>query len=253
MQNLELIHMNKKKACIILPISDDWIKISALISRIFDQQPRIKSHRLIILVINDGSSEEILSRIKTIQTDYPYLYLFDISTRNLEGAYRKGVKYAIDNLDVDMTIRMNSYLNRNPGLLKFTIWIYGFKEFIKYCFVGALGAFVNMGLLILLTRFFQMTIEYASPIAIETAIISNFIFNNIWTFSSRTEKAAIMTRFFRFHMVALTAGLVNYIVLLILVYALGMLDIIANIIGIVSAMMVNYTLNSRWTWKTKLV
>lgn len=126
---------------------------------------------------------------------------------------------------------------------------YKSREFIKYCFVGASGVFVNMGVLVILTRFFHLAIEYASPIAIETAIISNFVLNNIWTFRSRTVETSLIKRFIRFHMVALTAGLVNYTTLLFLVYGLDLLDIIANLIGIAAAMMVNYLLNSRWTWK----
>jgi putative flippase GtrA len=51
-------------------------------------------------------------------------------------------------------------------------------------------------------------------------------------------------------MVALTAGLVNYATLLIFYYALDLMDIIANTLGIIAATMVNFLLNSYWTWKT---
>jgi dolichol-phosphate mannosyltransferase len=115
--------------------------------------------------------------------------------------------------------------------------------------VGTSGVFVNMGLYIFLTRLMGITLEYASPIAIEISIISNFILNNIWTFKSRTGKSSLSKRFIRFHIVAFTAGVVNYITLLSFVYGVGMMDVIANLIGIGAATIVNYVLNSRWTWK----
>jgi dolichol-phosphate mannosyltransferase len=123
------------------------------------------------------------------------------------------------------------------------------KEFFKFCVVGTSGVFVNMGLYIFLTRLMGITLEYASPIAIEISIISNFILNNIWTFKSRTGKSSLSKRFIRFHIVAFTAGVVNYITLLSFVYGVGMMDVIANLIGIGAATIVNYVLNSRWTWK----
>jgi len=204
----------------------------------------------VILVIDvGGSSADIRSTIRSLQGEYPNLYLFDQTVNNLEDAYTKGKLYALDKLDADISLLLSSYLKNNPEFIKIRIWLQKWQELIKYSFVGASGAIVNMGFFLILTRFFQLSVEYASPVAIETAIVSNFILNNIWTFKNRAVKVNLRIKFIRFHMVALIAGLVNYIVLLTLVYAIGLLDILANIMGIVSAMMVNYVLNSTWTWK----
>jgi dolichol-phosphate mannosyltransferase len=123
------------------------------------------------------------------------------------------------------------------------------REFFKFCVVGTFGVFVNMGLFIIFTRLFDVVLEYASPIAIEISIISNFVLNNIWTFRARTVKSSLFKRFIRFHIVAFSAGVVNYITLLSFVYGMGLMDVIANLIGIAAATVVNYVLNSRWTWK----
>jgi dolichol-phosphate mannosyltransferase len=131
----------------------------------------------------------------------------------------------------------------------FRIRFHKSREFLKFCIVGTSGVFVNMGLLILFTRMFGLLIEYASPIAIELSIISNFVLNNIWTFRTRLVKTSLLKRLLRFHIVAFSAGIVNYIILLSLHYGLGFMDIIANLIGIAAATIVNYVLNSRWTWK----
>jgi dolichol-phosphate mannosyltransferase len=131
----------------------------------------------------------------------------------------------------------------------FRIRFHKSKEFFKFGIVGTTGVLVNMGLLLILTRLFGIVIEYASPIAIEISIVSNFVLNNLWTFRARTVETSLIKRLFRFHLVAFSAGLINYITLLSLHYGFGMIDIIANLIGIAAATLVNYILNSRWTWK----
>ena len=126
------------------------------------------------------------------------------------------------------------------------------EEFIKFCFVGSSGVLVNMGVFILLTRIFRLVIEVASPIAIELSILSNFLLNNFWTFKARRVETSFWKRMMRFHLVSFTAGLINYLVLLSLVYLLGLWDLAANLIGIAVATVVNFVLNSRWTWQQKL-
>ncbi len=47
-------------------------------------------------------------------------------------------------------------------------------EFLRFSVVGSSGVFVNLGGYLLLTRFADVPLEYASPIAIEASIIWNF-------------------------------------------------------------------------------
>ena len=53
------------------------------------------------------------------------------------------------------------------------------KDFIKYSLVGMSGVFVNLGLYTLLTRYYEVSELLAPFISIESALISNFILNNI--------------------------------------------------------------------------
>lgn len=52
------------------------------------------------------------------------------------------------------------------------------EEFIKFCFVGGSGVFVNLTLYIFLTRILEIPFVLAAPIAIEISILNNFFFNN---------------------------------------------------------------------------
>ncbi len=122
------------------------------------------------------------------------------------------------------------------------------EEFIKFAFVGGSGVVVNMGLLFLLTRYFDLRLELASPIAIELSILSNFTLNNLWTFRKRDTHIPFWGRIFRYHLVTGLAGLVNYGILLLLVNSFGLHDLLSNLIGILIGTVITYSLNSVWTW-----
>ena len=125
------------------------------------------------------------------------------------------------------------------------------EEFIKFAVVGGSGIVVNMGLLYVLTRILSIRLEIASPIAIETSILTNFVFNNFWTFKKRDARFSFWSRILRYHLVTGLAGIVNYLVLLFLVNYMDMNEFISNLIGIGAGMLINFFLNSLWTWKER--
>ncbi len=122
------------------------------------------------------------------------------------------------------------------------------EEFFRFALVGLSGLFVNLGSYVLLTRKIGLDIALACPIAIELSILSNYFLNDVWTFRSRRVTIPVYRRLCRFHVVAALAGMLNYMVFLILVYLMHVYDILANVIGISVAMLVNFFLNSIWTW-----
>ena len=122
-------------------------------------------------------------------------------------------------------------------------------EFAKYCFVGSLGVLVNSGVYFALTRVWHMAMAAASPIAIETAILSNFAFNSLWSYCQKTPDAGGSLGFFRFHLVGAGGGVVNYVVLLLVVHTWQIWDMTSNLVGILIGTVVTYFLNSLWTWK----
>ncbi len=125
------------------------------------------------------------------------------------------------------------------------------EELIKFGIVGGSGVLVNMGLLYILTRFLSVRLEIASVIAIETSILSNFFLNNLWTFKKRDTPVPFWIRLFRYHLVTGLAGVVNYLILLLLVNTFGLHDMLSNLIGIVIGTFINYSLNSLWTWRVR--
>ena len=136
-------------------------------------------------------------------------------------------------------------------LKRFKIDAKRLEEFIKFGMVGGSGVFVNMGLLYVLTRFLAIRLEIASPIAIWVSILTNFFLNNLWTFRKRETHIPFWSRLLRYHLVSGLAGIVNYLILLLLVNLMGMHDLLSNLIGIAVGTMINYSLNSFWTWRVR--
>jgi dolichol-phosphate mannosyltransferase len=122
------------------------------------------------------------------------------------------------------------------------------EDFIKFAFVGLSGVLVNLGCYLFLERKIGFNFALASPLAIELSILSNFLLNNAWTFRSRRTGSSFRRRLFRFHAVAGLAGVANYGAFVTLVSAFHVYDVLANLAGILLGVLINYFINSIWTW-----
>jgi len=123
------------------------------------------------------------------------------------------------------------------------------KTFLRFSVVGASGVVVN---LVSFTKFMDMGLSkfIASPLAIELSIITNFLLNNFWTFRSRDNDDKIHIRGLKFNVVSFASLGVSYATFL----ALSRIDPngipqLHQAAGIVPATLINYFLNSYWTFK----
>lgn len=139
-------------------------------------------------------------------------------------------------------------------ILEFAInvwWIrlHNYKTFIKFAIVGLSGVAVN---LCFFTLFLAMGMNkyLASPIAIELSIVSNFLLNNYWTFRWRKTMDRTRVRGLKFNMVSLLSLVVSYGTFILLSSLFPhVAPQIHQLIGIIPAMLVNYFLNSYWTFR----
>lgn len=123
------------------------------------------------------------------------------------------------------------------------------KTFLKFAIVGASGVIVNLASFTVLLKM-GLNKFLASPAAIEISIITNFFLNNFWTFSKRELNDRIHIRGLKFNVVSFVALAVSYFTFLIL----SVLDPdgfpqLHQAAGIVPATLINYFLNSYWTFK----
>ncbi len=62
-------------------------------------------------------------------------------------------------------------------------------KLFKFGIVGISGIIVNEGILIYLKEYVHVSLPIASVFAIELSIVSNFIWNDVWTFRSNRQHA----------------------------------------------------------------
>lgn len=123
------------------------------------------------------------------------------------------------------------------------------RIFFRFAVTGVIGAVVNLGAFaaLLAAGVHQFV---ASPIAIEISIISNFLFNNYWTFAERDLVGRKRIRLLKFNLVSLAALVVNYAVFIGLSFALpAAWPVLLQAAAILPAAVVNYFVNTRWTFR----
>jgi putative flippase GtrA len=75
-------------------------------------------------------------------------------------------------------------------------------RFLRFAFVGVVGAVVDFGTFNLLVRFTRIASVWASVISFTAAVISNFLWNRFWTYpDSRSKK--VSNQVFQFIIVSL--------------------------------------------------
>jgi dolichol-phosphate mannosyltransferase len=123
------------------------------------------------------------------------------------------------------------------------------KVFIKFCIVGASGVLVNLGVFTALLAL-GVNKYLASPVAIECSIITNFLGNNYWTFRRRSLGSGIHVRGLRFNAVSILSLAISFGTFVVLSRAVpAVAPQVHQLIGIIPATLVNYFLNSYWTFR----
>jgi len=177
-------------------------------------------------------------------------------------AYKIHLYYALHRLGAKIVEFPIDFIDRSKGKSKFprnniidslrvvfTLRWRQNEKLFKVLLVGGLGSVVQ---LIFYNLFrLRMNLTWSQNLSIETAIISNFIFNNIWTFK---EKGWSLARFIKFNLSSFGSLIIQNIVLFGGVALLGQSIIIENIlvtVGIILGAIWNYLMYTRVVWKTK--
>jgi dolichol-phosphate mannosyltransferase len=132
-------------------------------------------------------------------------------------------------------------------------------RFVKFGVVGGSGVVVNVGLLHAFTSFAGLDYRIASIVAIECAVVNNFLWNYFWTWKDRRtdSKRSFAYMLFKFHLSSgVTALVVNWGLLVLLTEVLR-LDYhiskvpnyhVSNLIGIGFGAVVNFLIGHFWVF-----
>jgi dolichol-phosphate mannosyltransferase len=120
----------------------------------------------------------------------------------------------------------------------------------RFAVVGVSGIFVNMIMLATLKEWFSVPLVWASFMAIECAIITNFLVNDRWTFHGEGRDKPLLHRALSFNAVSIGGMIIN-VVILALLSALGVWYILGNLAGIIFGFGWNFLINRKITWSKK--
>ena len=120
---------------------------------------------------------------------------------------------------------------------------------LKFAVTGVCGVAVNLGSFSALLGL-SVPRLIASPIAILTSILSNFLMNNYWTFSDRDGPGSLSSRGVRYLLSSLVSLWVSYSIFVALSVLLPRAPpVLLQASGILPAALINYGLSSRWIFK----
>jgi putative flippase GtrA len=122
------------------------------------------------------------------------------------------------------------------------------KRWLKFNGVGTLGVVVQLSALAVLKSGLGLHYLMSTLVAVETAVLHNFVWHERWTWSERTErsKVGLPERLVRFH---LANGLIsicgNLAMMSLLVSHLGINYVAANIVSIATCSVANFWASDR--------
>lgn len=183
-------------------------------------------------------------------------------------AYKIHLYYALHKLGAQIVEYPIDFIDRTLGKSKFpknnildslrvvfTLRWQESQKFIKVCIVGGIGAFIQISIFNLLRL--KINPEYANVLAVELAIISNFLFNNFWTFKENklqiNQYNKFILKFLEFNLVSLGSIFIQFLLMKIGVMVIGRSLVGENILlilGIILGLIWNYTMYQKIIWKS---
>jgi putative flippase GtrA len=136
--------------------------------------------------------------------------------------------------------------------LKLLLWEESVIRWLKFNFVGAVGILVQFVALKILNSGLGLHYLYATALAVETAVIHNFVWHERFTWVERCggDRSAVLTRLFRFN---LSTGLVsilgNLAIMAVLHGRFHWPVMISNFVAIVTCALLNFIVSDHLVFR----
>lgn len=122
-------------------------------------------------------------------------------------------------------------------------------QLFRFGIVGGVGTVINTLALYILANMIGLHYLIAGAIATETAIISNFIGNHVYTFYEDSDGQSLRKKFVKFQLVSMITLVGTLFILWALTNLFGQEYLLVwNLIAIVIMFLVNFLLNRQFTW-----
>jgi len=120
------------------------------------------------------------------------------------------------------------------------------QRWLKFNTVGVIGIGVQLAALALLKGLLHMEYLWATGLAVEVAVLHNFVWHERWTWKGRVGKEGMLMRLFRFNLTTGAISIISNLVLMrLLVGQFHIQYLAANLIAIAATSIANF-LVSEW-------
>ncbi len=135
--------------------------------------------------------------------------------------------------------------------LRLSLWL--FSRFIRFGFVGLTGLFVDMSTFYLLWTSVGLGLTTSNSIAVELAIINNFLWNDLWTFGDISRKQRGWRqrgkRLLKFNAICLLGLVLNTLIVNFLFNILDVNPYVAKLVAIAIVTFWNFWVNVKLSWR----
>lgn len=148
-----------------------------------------------------------------------------------------------------------SKINSGQYIRNILLYVFSHSSFIKYVMTGGIGFVLDFGILYLLYRVAGWPIWLSQLISAESAILSNFTFNNFWAFSHKREagKRRFLKNLVKFHGVSVGSLIIQTTAITLYEYVWGDNGVFLFKVAIIFIIIIpySYILYNRVVWKKK--
>jgi dolichol-phosphate mannosyltransferase len=126
------------------------------------------------------------------------------------------------------------------------------RKIISFGAVGAIGTFVNIISLSFLLKITHMDPTISDAIAIELSIISNFYFNDKYTFSKQSKnigKSSKINDFWKFNLGVFAGSILSLSIFTVLFKSAHVNYLVADLLAILISFFWNYWISIKYVWK----
>jgi dolichol-phosphate mannosyltransferase len=135
--------------------------------------------------------------------------------------------------------------------LRFARWPMG--KFLRFGIVGFSGVFVDMGVFYLLRTVLGLGLTRSNIISGEVAILSNFLWNDLWTFGNISKhqpgNRQRLKRLLKFNTICLMGLILNALLVSLLFDVFKMNEYLAKLIAIAAVTLWNFWINMKLSWR----
>ena len=130
------------------------------------------------------------------------------------------------------------------------------SRFVRFCVVGLSGVAIDMGLLWLLSDPLNLGwgLTRSKLIAAESAIVNNFLWNDVWTFRDlvpeRRTLSGALKRLLKWNAICLAGLVLNVVLLNVQFNLLGMNRYLANAVAILVVTAWNFLVSRALAWRS---